>query len=183
MREEILAGNVGHKPLHLADAEIDRRLAEINRHELGVQIRDMDQRDIAERFEPQEISLCQTLLRGGLTKRPDATAGGDRRRCEACLHEFAPGDHVPSQSHDSSVAVPKPLATTIFRTSGGISERRAASGAAPVLAGLLCPGADSRDQARLQACVQATVSLFFETYSEPSSSFQVKVNSPDLAAL
>ena len=44
-------------------------------------------------------------------------------------------------------------------------------------------GLDCVAYARNDEKAQPTVSLFFEVYSEPSSSFQVKVNSPDSVAL
>ena len=60
-------------PARLADAEIDRRLAEIDRHQLAVDIGDMQQRDIAERVELQQFGFAQALLRHGA--REAAAAG------------------------------------------------------------------------------------------------------------
>ena len=41
------------QPFRLADAEIARRLTEIDRHQLPVHVGDMQQRDIAERLKRQ----------------------------------------------------------------------------------------------------------------------------------
>ena len=81
-----------HLPARLADAEIDRRLAEQHRHELGVDVGDMDERDVAERLEAQQLGLRQPLLREGA--RP--AARHERRRRRGDLNEFAPGDHSGS---------------------------------------------------------------------------------------
>ena len=62
----------------LADAEIDRRLAEIDRHELAVNIGDMQQRDVAERVELEQFGFGQALL---LRKaRVNAPIAGRERR-------------------------------------------------------------------------------------------------------
>ena len=50
-------------PPRLADAEIDRRLAEIDRHQLAVHVGDVQQRDVAERVEFEQFVLRQALLR------------------------------------------------------------------------------------------------------------------------
>src|SRR5262249_46448216 len=53
--EEVMARKVRGLPLRLANAEIDRRLAEIDRHQLAVNVGDVQQRDIAEGVEPQQL--------------------------------------------------------------------------------------------------------------------------------
>lgn len=54
-----------HKTLRLADTEIGGRLTEQHRKELGVDIGDVDKRDVAEWLEMQEFGLGQVLLRQG----------------------------------------------------------------------------------------------------------------------
>ena len=78
MLEKILAGEMRRLPARFADAEIDRRLPEIDRHELPVQIGNMQQRDIADRIEFEEFVFGEALLRH--RAREAATAGGKRRR-------------------------------------------------------------------------------------------------------
>ena len=92
--EEIRAGDVRRLALRLADAEIDRRLAEIDRHELAVNVGDMQQRDIAERIELEEFVLRQLLLREGA--REAAAAGHQGRGRGADLKNFTAGDHLVS---------------------------------------------------------------------------------------
>src|ERR1043166_3639434 len=43
----------------LPDAEVDRRLAEIDRHQLAVNIGHVQQRDIAGRVEPEQVAFGQ----------------------------------------------------------------------------------------------------------------------------
>ena len=61
--EKIAAGDVRHLAARLADADVDRRLAEQHRHELRVDVGEVHQRDIADRLEAQQIGLGQSLLR------------------------------------------------------------------------------------------------------------------------
>ena len=65
MRQEVLAGDVRERAARLADAEVERRLAEIHRHELRVQVGEMQDRDVAERVEAEELVLRDALLREG----------------------------------------------------------------------------------------------------------------------
>ena len=76
--------------LRRADAEIDRRLAEIDRHQLAMDVGDMQQRDIAERIELQQFGFAQPLLRHGAR---ETAAGCQRRGGGADLQQFAAGDH------------------------------------------------------------------------------------------
>ena len=55
--EKIPAGKMRRLPFRFADAEIDRRLPEIDRHELAVNIGDMQQRDVANRVEFEQFGL------------------------------------------------------------------------------------------------------------------------------
>jgi len=90
---EIGAGDMGHLPLGRADAQVHLGLAEIDRHQLGVDVGDMDQGQVAERVEFQELVLGQRLLRG--QPGPIAKAGGPHQgRCgHGNLKKIATGDH------------------------------------------------------------------------------------------
>ena len=61
---EIRTGHMGHLAIGGPDPEIDRRLAEIDRFELGVNVCDVDQADIAKSIKLQKIILRQRLLGG-----------------------------------------------------------------------------------------------------------------------
>ena len=74
-----------------ADAEIDRRLAEIDRQQLAVNVGDMQQCDIAERVEFQQFGFAQPLLRHGA--REGAAARRQRRGGGADLENFTTGYH------------------------------------------------------------------------------------------
>ena len=104
--EEILAGHMRRQALYLADAQIGRRLAEVDRHQLGVDVRQVHQRDVAERPERQEVVLAQALL--GRQPRPLAEAGtagqgtGGHRRHQ----ELTPGNHARSSTPGRSSPSP-----------------------------------------------------------------------------
>ena len=55
-------------PLGLADADIDRRLAQQQRHQLAMDVADVKKRDVADRLEAQQLVLGQALL--GESARP-----------------------------------------------------------------------------------------------------------------
>jgi hypothetical protein len=93
--------------LRLADAEIDRGLAEIDRQQLRMNVGDMQQRDVAERVELQELVLCQPLLR----QRARRQAGHHGRGRRPDLQKLAAGNHdrasftlIASEAKQSSVA-------------------------------------------------------------------------------
>ncbi len=58
---EVRASQVRWQSGHFADAEIDRGLAEEERHELGVDVRDVQQGHLAERLEGKEVGLLDCL--------------------------------------------------------------------------------------------------------------------------
>ena len=61
---EILTRDMGHLSVVLTHADIDRRLAEVERFELAVNVGDMHQRDISECVELQQLVLIEAVLRG-----------------------------------------------------------------------------------------------------------------------
>ena len=73
-----LAGDVGHDALGFADADVDGRLAEMERHELPVDIGHVDERDVAETFEFQQSSCGEAC-----PARPRGRAGPSRRSVDA----------------------------------------------------------------------------------------------------
>jgi hypothetical protein len=88
--EEVAAGEMRRLSPRRADAEIDRRLAEIDRQQLAVNVGDMQQCDIAERVEFQQFGFAQPLLRHRTRK---AAARRQRRGGGADLQQFATSDH------------------------------------------------------------------------------------------
>src|SRR5579863_9734538 len=90
MLEKISARDVRWLAPRGADSEIDRRLTEINRHQLAVNVGHVQQRDISYRVEFQQFALAESLLR----HRARKTAGdGQRRRGCADLEDFPAGSH------------------------------------------------------------------------------------------
>ena len=88
--EKRLAGDMRQLSARLAGADVDGRLAVQNRLELGVQVGEVNEGDVADRCaEPQQFILRQALLRE--CARPDA--GDNGRRCRRDLEKFPPGDH------------------------------------------------------------------------------------------
>ncbi len=76
MIEQSAAGEMRHQAFRFPDAEIDRRLTEEERHQLAVDIGDMEEGDVADGREGEEFGLRETLLRE--SARP---AGGYQGRC------------------------------------------------------------------------------------------------------
>ena len=148
---ELRVGEMRRQALIPADAEIDRRLAEIQRHQLRMIVGDIEDRHRAQRIEPRDVGLGQALLRRHTSERTQSASDCQRRRSRGRLQEFPPRYHR----------------TTFVPSNGGkrFSESLA----------LARHYAARKDQ--------PTVSLFLAVYSEPSSSFQVKVNSPVSDAL
>ena len=95
MLEKIHAGQMRRLPARRADAEIDRRLAEIDRHQLAVDVGDVQQRDVAERVELEQFGFAQPLLRqsSGKIGEREAAAKAQRRAGGADLEDFTAGDH------------------------------------------------------------------------------------------
>ena len=88
-REKIAAGDVRNRAARLAGAEIDRRLAEMHRKQLRMQVGEMQQRDVADRVETQQLVLREALLRESARpagRHERGGRGGD-------LEEFAAREH------------------------------------------------------------------------------------------
>ena len=85
IRQQPLTHEVRRQALGVSYADVDRRLAEIDRHELGVQVGEVEQSDLPHRREAQQISLRRTAaLRGSA----DGRASG-RHRGQA-LNQLTP---------------------------------------------------------------------------------------------
>ena len=68
--EERRASEVRNAPPPLPDPDIDRRLSEIDRHELRMEVSDVHERHVADGLEGKQVRLAQPLLREGA--RPTA---------------------------------------------------------------------------------------------------------------
>ena len=87
--QEILAGEMGRQAHHLANADVDAGLAEVDRIELRVNVRQVDQRHLPFRLELQDVVLGDGLLRHRRAQGGHRTAGhGESRECQL--------DEVPS---------------------------------------------------------------------------------------
>ena len=92
--QKIPAADVWNQTLCFADCEIEGRLPIQHRKQLGVQIGDVNERDIAERSEAQQLVLRETLLREHprYATRKNGQGGGSH------LQQIAPGEHCSGYS-------------------------------------------------------------------------------------
>ena len=90
--EEGLACKMGRKPFGFTHSEVDGRFPEMLRHELRVQIGDVNNRHLAERIKLKQVRLAQALLRCNLPKR-STPAAKKRGRCHGSLSKLPTGDH------------------------------------------------------------------------------------------
>ena len=63
LAQKIAAGEVGRLAARRADPQVDRGLAKIQWHKLGVDVGEVQQGDLAERLELQQLFLGYFLLR------------------------------------------------------------------------------------------------------------------------
>jgi hypothetical protein len=91
LAQEVGAGEVGRLAERRADPKVDRGLAEVDRHELGVDVGEVQKGDLANRLEAQQIVLGDFLLR----QRPAQPRGraGDRGGGGGQLKQITPADH------------------------------------------------------------------------------------------
>src|SRR5262245_11303494 len=80
---------MGRLAPRLAGADVDRRLAQIDRNELRMQVGHVQQRDVAIMIECQQLILGDALLRGGASDRAETA----RRHSGADLQNVATGNH------------------------------------------------------------------------------------------
>ena len=90
MVEQLAARKVGRKGACGADADVDGRLAEIDGHQLGVDVGEVEKRDPAQRREAQEVVLGDFLRRRGAAQR---SRRAQRRRGHHDLQESTPVKH------------------------------------------------------------------------------------------
>ena len=90
---ELGVGQMRRQPLRFADAEIDRRLAEIQRHQLGVGIGRIQDGDRAQGIETGDVGLGQALLSGEPPERAEPASERQRRRSRRRLQELPPRYH------------------------------------------------------------------------------------------
>ncbi len=145
---------MGHQADGVADAEVDRGLAQQHRHQLSVQVGDMNQGDVADRIEAQQVLLGQTLLgeSSGPAVRQKGRGRGDN------LKEIAPRDH----------SYPAPCLRAV---------PAAAAHAPPEIR--ICAAIRRPDNTCAARCGQDTVIESSPTIFLPSSSIQVSTTGPD----
>ena len=90
---EISARDVRHLTVCRANTKVNLGLAEIDRFQLGVDVSDVDQADIAKRVELQKIVLRQSLLSGQLGPIAKARRTVKRRRSHRDLKKVAARNH------------------------------------------------------------------------------------------
>ena len=87
---ELGVGDMRRQSLGFADAEIDRRLAEMQRHQLRVDVGHVQDGDGAERIEAHDVGLRQALLGGDVPEPAETASDRQRRRSRRRLQEFPP---------------------------------------------------------------------------------------------
>ena len=90
MVEQLAAREVGRKAACRPDADVDGRLAEVDGHQLRVDVGEVEKRDPAQRLEAQEVVLGDFLCRRGAAQR---SRRAQRRRGHHDLQESAPVKH------------------------------------------------------------------------------------------
>ncbi len=90
--QEVLARDVRRLARLLADPDVDRGLAEVDRLELGVDVGDVHQRHVARGGEACQRLLGEALRRG----QPRQSAAEDGRGGHGGLEEFTPRNHARS---------------------------------------------------------------------------------------
>jgi len=95
LAQEIAAGEMGRLAPGRADPNVDRGLAEVERHDLGVDVSKVQQGDLTERFEAQQIVLRDSLLsqRPVQPGRHAAERAGERDGGGGQLKQVASADH------------------------------------------------------------------------------------------
>src|SRR4051794_636258 len=88
--QESLAADMRHQASRGADTEIAGRFAKEDRHELGMDVRDMNERDIPNRIKAQQIVVGEALLR----HKPCPAGGQKSRSSGGDLQKLAPGHHA-----------------------------------------------------------------------------------------
>ena len=86
---EICASDMRHLPFVGPNAKVDFGLAEPDRLQLRMNVRDVDQRNIAESIKLKQIALAQRLLRRQLAPVAKAGCSDNRRSRHASLQKIA----------------------------------------------------------------------------------------------
>ena len=79
--------------LYFAKAEIDRWLAEMQRHQLGMAIGHIEDGDRAQGIEAGDVGLGKALLRGKAPQRTKPASQRQRGCSRGRLQEFPPRYH------------------------------------------------------------------------------------------
>ncbi len=85
MAQEFAAREMWRSAARFGKTKIDRRLAQMDRTQLAMQIGDMQQRDIAQPRKIQQVRFGELLLRQRASKTAHAIGSKDRRRRGARL--------------------------------------------------------------------------------------------------
>src|SRR5215211_537646 len=144
----------------LADAEVDRRLAEEDRPQLGVDIGQMDEGDVAERLEGEDVALREPLLREG----PAPPVRQDGRRGGGDLEEVAAGGHFRLSDKRRSSRPKRSEEPGSKSAAGGVVGSRIEPSDRP---------GRPRGSNRQETVISSSAVIFV-----PSSSIQVKVRVP-----
>src|SRR5690606_40295096 len=76
MLHQVAADQMRRQAERTADADIDAGLAEMQRHELRVNVGEMQQRDLPQGLEAQQVGLRNRLRRRGAAQRTAAEQDG-----------------------------------------------------------------------------------------------------------
>src|SRR5262249_13013371 len=85
---EFIVSDVRWQAPRLADPEIDRRLAEVQRHQLRMGVGEIKDRQRPQGIEAQDVRLCQTLLGSDPAEGTKAAAGQESGGRSRRLQEF-----------------------------------------------------------------------------------------------
>ena len=99
---EIGTGDMWNSAFVVANAQIDLWFAEPDRFQLGVNVRDVDQRHVAERIEFQQLILRQQLLGGQLAPLPKTGRTDDGAGSHTGLQKIPTRDHKNTPFADAT---------------------------------------------------------------------------------
>src|SRR5215470_9938981 len=115
------AGQMRHLSVCLTDPDVDGSFAKVDRHQLSMKVGDVNERDVAERFEIHNVRLAQLLL----SKGPRPATRHDRRRRGDDLEKLAPRRHREATNRSRDRAAAKSGSGVAAQTGrSGISPKR-----------------------------------------------------------
>ncbi|MBA7714623.1 hypothetical protein ES703_123652 [subsurface metagenome] len=103
-----------------ADPEIDRRLAEVQRHQLRMAVGEIKDRERAQGIEVQDVRLREALLGCDPAKGTHAAAGQESGGRSRRLQEFALGYHrrlaLAARTHRANITRRQPTVSLLLVT-------------------------------------------------------------------